>query len=153
MTHRKLVPLALKLSALALLAACFALAWPASPAAAHSRVSVGVSIGVPIDHDGWGHGRYYHRYGHYPRYGRYHYGHYRYGHWRPYVYAAPIVVVPYPRRVYPAPVYHAPVAPAPAGVAPSYCREFRTTININGTLQPAWGTACLQPDGTWRFVQ
>ena len=55
----------------------------------------------------------------------------------------------------PYPVYQAPVYPAPAygpGPAPSYCREFRTTININGTIQPAWGTACLQPDGTWRFI-
>lgn len=29
-------------------------------------------------------------------------------------------------------------------------REYQTRINIDGRSVPAYGTACLQPDGTWR---
>jgi len=133
------------------------LASSTAPATARTRVSIGIGVGVPLYHDGWRHGfyghhgyyPYYRGYGHYWGYGSF--GYYDDGY---YGYPAPVVVAPYP-GVYPAPVYSAPAYSPPvygAGV-PSYCREFRTTININGTLQPAWGTACLQPDGTWRFVQ
>lgn len=34
-----------------------------------------------------------------------------------------------------------------------YCREFQTSITIDGQSQPATGTACRQPDGTWKIVQ
>lgn len=34
-----------------------------------------------------------------------------------------------------------------------YCREYRTTINVAGRSQQGYGTACRQPDGTWRIVQ
>ncbi len=33
-----------------------------------------------------------------------------------------------------------------------YCREFQTTIVIDGQPQSAHGTACQQPDGTWAVV-
>lgn len=33
-----------------------------------------------------------------------------------------------------------------------YCREFTTTVNIDGEQQNAYGTACRQPDGSWRIV-
>lgn len=33
-----------------------------------------------------------------------------------------------------------------------YCREFTTTVTIGGIRQPAWGTSCLQPDGSWQVV-
>lgn len=64
-----------------------------------------------------------------------------------------------PAYVPPPPVYYAPAypygygtypyAPAPiSGVYLSpygyYCRDYRTTIGIE--------TACLQPDGVWRFI-
>jgi len=33
-----------------------------------------------------------------------------------------------------------------------YCREFQTTVVIDGRPQSAHGTACRQPDGTWAVV-
>ena len=33
-----------------------------------------------------------------------------------------------------------------------YCREFQTTVVIDGQPQAAHGTACQQPDGTWVVV-
>ena len=33
-----------------------------------------------------------------------------------------------------------------------YCREYQTQITIGGRLQNARGTACRQPDGTWKKV-
>jgi surface antigen len=34
----------------------------------------------------------------------------------------------------------------------TYCREFTETISKGGTTDSAHGTACWQPDGTWRAV-
>ncbi len=34
-----------------------------------------------------------------------------------------------------------------------YCREYQTTVNVGGEVQSAYGTACRQPDGSWRIVQ
>ena len=31
-----------------------------------------------------------------------------------------------------------------------YCREFQQTIIVGTEMQAAYGTACRQPDGTWR---
>jgi surface antigen len=36
--------------------------------------------------------------------------------------------------------------------AGQYCREFAQTINVGGRIEQATGTACQQPDGTWRIV-
>lgn len=65
-----------------------------------------------------------------------------------------------PTRVYEREVVRLPdervraPAPAPAQPAlPQGCtqtREFRTNIIIGGETVPAYGTACLMPDGTWR---
>lgn len=33
-----------------------------------------------------------------------------------------------------------------------YCREYRTVANIAGKRQQVYGTACRQPDGTWKAV-
>ena len=35
----------------------------------------------------------------------------------------------------------------------SYCREFQQNINVGGKSQQAYGTACQQPDGSWKIVQ
>jgi surface antigen len=35
----------------------------------------------------------------------------------------------------------------------AYCREFQQTVTIGGKTQDAYGTACRQPDGTWKVVQ
>jgi surface antigen len=32
----------------------------------------------------------------------------------------------------------------------TYCREFQQTITVGGRTQQAFGTACRQPDGSWR---
>jgi len=34
----------------------------------------------------------------------------------------------------------------------NYCREFNTTVNVGGKIQKAYGTACRQPDGSWKVV-
>jgi len=34
----------------------------------------------------------------------------------------------------------------------TYCREFQQTIVVGGETQDAFGTACRQPDGTWKIV-
>lgn len=34
----------------------------------------------------------------------------------------------------------------------NYCREFQQTVTIGGKTESAYGTACRQPDGTWRVV-
>lgn len=34
-----------------------------------------------------------------------------------------------------------------------YCREYKTTVMIDGREEAAYGQACQQPDGTWRVVQ
>jgi surface antigen len=34
-----------------------------------------------------------------------------------------------------------------------YCREYQTTVIINGEAQKAYGTACRQPDGSWKIVK
>lgn len=33
-----------------------------------------------------------------------------------------------------------------------YCREYRTVANIGGKQQQMYGTACRQPDGSWKAV-
>lgn len=33
-----------------------------------------------------------------------------------------------------------------------YCREFQQTITIGGQDERSFGTACRQPDGSWRIV-
>ncbi|MCC9625804.1 glycine zipper 2TM domain-containing protein [Thalassospira sp. MA62] len=33
-----------------------------------------------------------------------------------------------------------------------YCREYQQTVTINGQEESAYGTACRQPDGSWKMV-
>lgn len=33
-----------------------------------------------------------------------------------------------------------------------YCREYQQTVNIGGRTEQAYGTACRQPDGSWKVV-
>ena len=32
------------------------------------------------------------------------------------------------------------------------CREFQHTVTIGGKTQQAYGTSCLQPDGSWKII-
>jgi surface antigen len=34
----------------------------------------------------------------------------------------------------------------------AYCREYQTTVMIDGREQKAFGTACQQPDGSWKVI-
>jgi surface antigen len=34
-----------------------------------------------------------------------------------------------------------------------YCREFQQSITVGGKTEEGFGTACRQPDGSWRIVQ
>ncbi|MGE5476703.1 MAG: RT0821/Lpp0805 family surface protein [Bacteroidales bacterium] len=34
-----------------------------------------------------------------------------------------------------------------------FCREYQTTVNIEGRNEQAYGTACRQADGSWRVVK
>ena len=46
------------------------------------------------------------------------------------------------------------VTPQPAFTTASgqHCREYQQTVMIGGEAQSAYGTACRQPDGTWKIV-
>jgi surface antigen len=32
----------------------------------------------------------------------------------------------------------------------TYCREFQSNVTIDGKPDKAYGTACRQPDGSWK---
>jgi surface antigen len=34
----------------------------------------------------------------------------------------------------------------------AYCREYKSTIDVGGRQEDVIGTACQQPDGTWKVV-
>ena len=40
----------------------------------------------------------------------------------------------------------------PTAATTPYCREFTKTVAIGGRIQPAYGRACYQPDGSWQIV-
>jgi hypothetical protein len=67
-----------------------------------------------------------------------------------YYYPPPVYYYPAPVYYYPPPVYTSQSTPAPQQQA---CHEYQTSAIIDGRSQPAYGRACLQPDGTWRIVQ
>jgi hypothetical protein len=68
--------------------------------------------------------------------------------WGPYDAYAP------PAYAYPPPVYSVP--PPPRGGATDSqlgeCREFESTVIVDGQQRLARGLACPQPDGSWRIV-
>jgi hypothetical protein len=39
------------------------------------------------------------------------------------------------------------------GESGAYCREYSETVRIGDHVQESYGTACLQPDGSWHVVQ
>lgn len=51
--------------------------------------------------------------------------------------------------------HYGSVTPTRDGTAAngSYCREFQNTVTIDGKTEHAYGTACRQPDGSWKIVQ
>jgi hypothetical protein len=96
------------------------------PASAHERGLVIVPLGVPVVRPGYS----------YPP-------------------PPPVYVYSYPYAyAYPSPPPVAYVVPpSPSAPSPPACREYETDATIAGRTQPAYGTACLQPDGSWRIVR
>ena len=127
---------------------------PAAPAKADS-----FAFGYSSGYNG-GYPRHYHDRGPYRGHG------YRTG----FVYVAPppVYYAPPPRVLYvnpPPPVVYYPAPTAayqtpqtlPGGPLASdqsqQCREYQSTAVVNGQRVPSYGTACLQPDGSWRIVR
>lgn len=42
-----------------------------------------------------------------------------------------------------------PLVSATAHANEPYCREYTKNVKVGGKLQESYGTACLQPDGSW----
>lgn len=89
---------------------------------------------------------------------------------RPHRYARPprevILVYPPPPVVYmrrdprviyveppPPPIQAVPMSPPYTDTYGRYCREYQSTLTVGGTVQSGYGTACLQPDGSWQVVR
>lgn len=83
----------------------------------------------------------------YSSYHPYDYGSSHY--YRPrYYYPSPPVIYPVPLAQ---PVYY-PVAPAQPPATPErYCREYTRDVWVGGRKQQSYGSACLQPDGSWEM--
>jgi surface antigen len=50
--------------------------------------------------------------------------------------------------------HYGAVTPKPAYQTPQgqYCREYQQTITVGGKTEEGYGTACREPDGSWRIV-
>lgn len=74
----------------------------------------------------------------------------------PAYYSAPpaSVYAPPPAGYYgQAPIEAVPTSDVYQTASGQYCREYQSTIHVGGRLQQGYGTACQQPDGSWRVVQ
>ncbi len=88
------------------------------------------------------------------------YGYYARSYYPAYYYPSTVYYAPPPTVYYVssryAPNYVAPPDPPPVAVNQtygSYCREYSQQVRIGGQVQESYGTACLQPDGSWKIVQ
>jgi hypothetical protein len=90
----------------------------------------------------------------------YHHPHYWHPHyWRPgprvvFLAPPPVVYGPPPAVVYTpnAPLNAYPASQPYRTADGRYCREYQATVMVNGAPQQSFGTACLQPDGSWHIV-
>ena len=123
---------------------------------AANDAQAGVSFQFGYGGGYYGHG--HHGYG-YPYYGYRRYGYRPYG-YRRYGYRSfPYRQYGYPTYEYDGPAHSPPAAaatpvqrvPAPSQPEP-YCREYTREIVIDGETQTAYGTACMQADGSWRLI-
>lgn len=50
--------------------------------------------------------------------------------------------------------HHGSVTPTKTYQADSgqFCREYQQTVTVGGRTEDAYGTACRQPDGSWKIV-
>lgn len=49
-------------------------------------------------------------------------------------------------------IFLAPLAFAQPAEAGEYCREYQKSIHVGGHIESGYGTACMQPDGSWMIV-
>lgn len=117
---------------------------PPAAAGGHSHAFVGINLSYGFGGYGYGYG-----YAPYPYY----------GYWPRPIYAPPPVVYAPPPVVYSPPLAYAqppvvgtPTSPPYTSRSGQTCREYQSNAIVNGRSQPVYGTACLQPDGTWRIV-
>jgi hypothetical protein len=131
-----------------------------APQPASAKVRVGIGLNIPL-------------YGGYaPRYYRHPPLYYRpapppvYYMPPPVYYAPPPAYYAPPPAYYPPPAYNPPPfygeSYLPSGAVPAspdyrngrgeVCREYRSTIVVDGRPQASYGTACLQQNGTWQLV-
>lgn len=121
------------------------LGWPSKPVDARTFVGIGLNFGF-----GGGYYRPYYGGFHRPYYG--YYGPPVVYAPPPVVYAPPAIVEP-PQVVYQTPPIQAqPASPTYQAPSGQYCREYQATQVIGGQPVKSYGTACLQPDGSWRIV-
>jgi hypothetical protein len=59
----------------------------------------------------------------------------------------------FPKKLSPVAKIAVTLPPINATTKKPYCREYRSTVIIDGKPQNAFGKKCLQPDGTWAGVQ
>ncbi len=44
------------------------------------------------------------------------------------------------------------VLPSMAGAQGAYCREYTRSVMVGNKMQEGYGTACMQPDGSWQVM-
>ncbi|MBP7721313.1 MAG: hypothetical protein KA155_02145 [Alphaproteobacteria bacterium] len=49
-------------------------------------------------------------------------------------------------------IFLAPLAFVQPAEAGEYCREYQKSIRVGGHIESGYGTACMQPDGSWMIV-
>ena len=129
----------------------------------HWSVGVGLNFGYPGPYPGRYYGPPYRYYPAYPyAYGPAYGGRigigYRSGYYDAWGVSLSLPLYFGPRHAPPQPVPVLVPSPAPQVVSrqvPADCtptREYQTEIVIDGEVVPAWGTACLQADGSWRVL-
>jgi hypothetical protein len=123
----------------------------------HSSVSWGVSIGypgpwAPAYHPGWG---YYPGWGYTPGYaGSIGIGYGSGGHGGSWGVGLTLPLYVGPRYAPPPPAVVSRAQPVSRKVSADclQVREYQTEIVVGGRVVPAYGDACLQPDGSWTQV-
>jgi hypothetical protein len=61
-----------------------------------------------------------------------------------------------PTTVYmmpPPPIQAVPMSPMYTDSWGRYCREYQSTVTVGGLPQGGYGTACMQPDGSWQVMR
>ena len=150
----------------ALLAAFVAFSAPARAGGGHHghgdnwSVGIGLNFGYPGPYPGGYYGPPYRYYAPYPyAYGRPYGGRigigYRSGYYDSWGVALSLPLYFGPRNAPPPQPVRVPAPQVVQRQPAADCqptREYQTEIVIDGEAVPAWGTACLQADGSWRIL-